>query len=282
MRIVIVTNGNFFARLILARLFRERAKDIAGIVVITGIKAGKSRFKSLLEITRRAGLRHLAYKASTYIVFAIANLLYPRRAFFVPNLAKNFSRPVIYASQVNDRDVVDQVKEWKPDLLVSVSCPQLIQAELLDVPRICPINIHSSLLPSYSGLSPYFWVLANGEKSTGTTVHIMGKGFDSGKILIQQEADISRNETVFSLFMKLSNLGSDALAESVSGIANCEPKEQDLSEISYFSWPTLSAVKSLYRNGHRFVKFHDYVQAIKWDFDLETDVATYRGEMPLK
>ena len=265
MKLVVITNGNFFARVELTRLFQERHKDIAGAVVITGVKAKKSRLRSLMEIWQQSGWRYFLYKSSTYLVFAAAHLLCRGHAFFVPGLARRFSIPVVYAAQVNSPYVVSQVKEWKPDLLISVSCPQRIQRELLSVPTICAINIHASLLPKYAGIAPNVWVLANGETLTGTTVHVIEERFDAGQIIIQKQLNIAENDTVFSLFFRLNKLGSDALAEAVVNIAQgtVSLTPQDTRKATYYSWPKADTIRGLLRKGRRLCTVSDYRQAIR-------------------
>jgi hypothetical protein len=145
MKLCVITNGNFFARVELTRLFKERNKDIAGVIIVTGIKANKSRFRSLVEVWENSGWHYFLYKLSTYLVFAAAGLIYPRRVFFVPRLAKNLGIPVLYTAQVNAPEVVNQVREWRPDILISVSCPQRVRKPLLSIPTNSVINIHASM-----------------------------------------------------------------------------------------------------------------------------------------
>jgi len=265
MRLVVITNGNFFARVELTRLLQERHKDIAGVVVITGVKANKSRLRSLMEIWQQSGWRYFLYKSSTYLVFATASPLFPGRVFFVPGLARRFSIPVVYAAQVNAPYVVNQIKGWKPDLLISVSCPQRTRREILSIPTSCAINIHASLLPEYAGIAPNVWVLANGETLTGTTVHVMEERFDTGHIIVQKQLDIAENETAFSLFLRLTELGSDALAEAVANIVQGTASftSQGTGKHTYYSWPTADTIRALFRNGHRLVTVSDYLQAIR-------------------
>ncbi len=265
MKAVVVTNGNVFARVVLTRVIRERSEDIAGIVVITGIKANKSRLRSVAEIWHQSGWHYFLFKLYTYLVFAIVTPLYPARAFFVPGLAKLSFIPVIYGAQVNSAHIVNQIRAWEPDLLISVSCPQRIRRELLSVPTNCAINIHSSLLPSYAGIAPYVWVLAQGETTTGTTVHVMQEEFDTGEIIVQKKLQIESNETAFSLFFRLSELGSDALAEAVAHIARgaAPSAPQDPHKRTYYSWPTAETITTLFRNGHRLWAVSDYLLAIR-------------------
>jgi folate-dependent phosphoribosylglycinamide formyltransferase PurN len=259
-RIVVVTNGNFFARVILEPLLRERAADVAGVVIVTGIAAGKSRRQSLTGILRSGGVRHFAFKASTYLVFAVSSLVLRKKSFFVHQLAGRLGIPICFTPYVNEPRVLAQVTEWRPGVLVSVSCPQRIGPELLAVPTKGAINVHSSLLPRYAGIEPYLWVLANGETTTGTTVHLMREEFDTGDIIVQKELPIRARETVMSLFYRLSLLGGEALKEAVDAVlaGSTGFVGQDESRRTYYSWPTAETIASLYRNGHRLARVSDF------------------------
>ena len=61
------------------------------------------------------------------------------------------------------------------DLVISINASQKFKSEILALPRLGCINVHGALLPRYRGRLPSFWVLANGEKETGTTVHFMNE-----------------------------------------------------------------------------------------------------------
>jgi len=265
LKLVIITNGNFFARVILERLVAERADSIAGIVIVTGVKAGKSRLRSLLEIWQQSGGSYFVYKFSTYVVFALVDVLFRKRAYFVPGMAARHGIPVMYAAQVTALSVEEQIREWQPDILASVSCPQRIRKNLLDLPTKCSINVHSSLLPAYAGIAPYVWVLANNEPRTGTTVHIMEEKFDTGAIIVQKECEILPHTTVLSLFLTLSQMGAEALDEAIDGLVSdtASLSAQDHTRRSYYSWPTVDAMKSLRQHGFGLARPADYLTAIR-------------------
>lgn len=263
-RIVVVTNGNFFSRVILGPILEDPGYDVAGIVIVTGIAAGKSRRQSLSKILAQGGLRHFGFKASTYLVFALSSQVLRKRAFFVHQLAKRMSLNICFTQHVNEPWVRDRVASWHPEILVSVSCPQRIDAHLLASPTKAAVNIHSSLLPRYAGIEPYIWVLAKGERKTGTTVHVMREAFDTGDILAQRELSICPGESVFSLFYRLAMLGGETLMQAIDAIATdlAKPIEQDESGRMYFSWPSVDTIRAMYANGHRFVRLSDFRRAV--------------------
>ena len=65
------------------------------------------------------------------------------------------------------------------------------------------INIHPSLLPKYKGLNTHFRTLKNKEKKSGCTVHYVSAKLDSGKIILQKEVPIKKNDTEYSLRRKI-------------------------------------------------------------------------------
>jgi folate-dependent phosphoribosylglycinamide formyltransferase PurN len=259
-RIVVITNGNFFSRLILDPLFRMPQYDVAGVVIVTGIAAGKTRWQSLSKILKTGGLRHFAYKASTYVVFALSSQVLRRRSFFAHQLAKRLSIDTCFTPYVNEPWISDRIASWRPDILVSVSCPQRIDARVLSLADKFAINVHSSLLPRYAGIEPYLWVLSRGETRTGTTVHIMREELDTGDILVQKELAIRPGESVFSLFYRLAILGGEAVTEAIDAVMTdtTQPVQQDESNRTYFSWPDIAAVQAMYDNGHRFARLSDF------------------------
>jgi phosphoribosylglycinamide formyltransferase-1 len=61
------------------------------------------------------------------------------------------------------------------------------------------MNIHPSLLPSFSGLDAQKKALDYGAKLSGCTVHFVDEGVDSGPIIIQAAVPILENDTVETL-----------------------------------------------------------------------------------
>ena len=65
------------------------------------------------------------------------------------------------------------------------------------------LNIHPSLLPKYKGLNTHKKVIKNNEKYSGSTVHLVTKNLDSGKIILQKKVKVSKNESETTLEKKI-------------------------------------------------------------------------------
>jgi phosphoribosylglycinamide formyltransferase-1 len=73
------------------------------------------------------------------------------------------------------------------------------------------LNVHPSLLPEYGGKGMYGKhvhkaVLANKEKETGITIHLVNEKYDDGEIIKQATCSIDEGETLLSLQTKISEL----------------------------------------------------------------------------
>jgi methionyl-tRNA formyltransferase len=144
-------------------------------------------------------------------------------------------------------------REIDPDLLISVANPRILKAQVLNVPRLGCINLHPSLLPSYRGPAPDFWVLACGENETGVTVHYMDEGIDTGEIILQSRLAIRPHDTPHSLRVRAMRLGANMLLDALdlieSGSVATTPN--DGAQSSYQSLPTIEDARRLRKQGRR-------------------------------
>ncbi|HQQ93568.1 MAG TPA: phosphoribosylglycinamide formyltransferase [Bacteroidia bacterium] len=82
------------------------------------------------------------------------------------------------------------------------------------------INIHPSLLPKYGGKGMYGHhvheaVIANHEKESGVTVHLVNEHYDEGEIILQAKCHIAPGETAESLSKKIRDLEFECLPRAV-------------------------------------------------------------------
>ena len=88
-----------------------------------------------------------------------------------------------------------------PDLIVSAGFMRILSAEF--VQRFKVINTHPALLPKYPGAHAVRDALAAGEVTTGTTVHWVDAGVDTGEIIAQQVVEIAAGDTEASLHERI-------------------------------------------------------------------------------
>jgi methionyl-tRNA formyltransferase len=161
--------------------------------------------------------------------------------------------PVFCPENVNSPDWIRKISDLEPGVIFSFYYRKLICGQILRIPPAGAYNLHGSLLPAYRGRCPVNWVLVNGEKTTGVTLHRMVEKADAGDIVGQKAVEIGFADTAFTLSGKLCTAGGALLMETLPLIANgTAPRiPQDLSSGSCFkgrrpedgridwSWPAL-------------------------------------------
>lgn len=124
---------------------------------------------------------------------------------------------------------VNDLKNLKPDIMVSCAYGQILSQEIIDIAPKGIINVHGSILPKYRGASPIQQAVIDGETETGITIMQTDVGIDSGDILAVIKTPIDKNETAGELFDRLSYLGADLLIQTLDKIESGDitPIKQD-------------------------------------------------------
>jgi methionyl-tRNA formyltransferase len=135
-----------------------------------------------------------------------------------------------------DDEWASRIEALRPAVIYSFYYRRLLPERVLGLAPLGAYNLHGSLLPKYRGRAPVNWVLVNGERETGVTLHHMVARADAGDIVAQRAAAIGDEDTALTLYRKLVPLGAAMIKEFhpqiVAGTAPRWP--QDLSAGSYF------------------------------------------------
>ncbi len=153
----------------------------------------------------------------------------------VKALALQAGLKVFQPENINAPASVELLKGLNADLFVVVAYGQLLSQEVLDIPKVFPLNIHASLLPKYRGAAPINWAIIRGEKVSGVTIMQVIKKMDAGAIIMQQDIAINHDDDSVSLESKLSDLGAELLLKSITIIKNKDYKliPQDEKKVSF-------------------------------------------------
>jgi UDP-4-amino-4-deoxy-L-arabinose formyltransferase / UDP-glucuronic acid dehydrogenase (UDP-4-keto-hexauronic acid decarboxylating) len=123
-----------------------------------------------------------------------------------------------------------------PSIIYSFSYRHLIPETVLELAPLGAYNLHPSLLPSYRGRAPVNWVLVNGERETGITLHHMVARADAGDIVGQRAVAIDDSDNALTLYRKLVPLCVELITELHPQIvAGTAPRRKmDIARGSYF------------------------------------------------
>lgn len=237
------------------RVIPELREEIAAVAVVSPIYKKSSWTGQAKKFIDSFGVREFAVEVAEYAYYKAADVvrrLVPvGRHRSVKSIARHHGLRLLTPADVNAKEFLDELRQLGPDLVVSVSCPQIFKEELLDLPRLGCVNLHSALLPDYRGMLPTFWVLAKGEEQTGVTIHHMNAGIDGGGIILQREVSISAEETLHSLMRKCKGVAAELTIETIGsfrrGSVPAAPNPPD--DGSYFSFPTREDVREFRSQG---------------------------------
>jgi len=154
---------------------------------------------------------------------------------------------------VNAQAFLEELVALRPDVVVSVSCPQIFERSLIDLPRKGCLNVHGSILPSYRGIMPSFWMLANGERQAGVSIYFVNEQIDAGDLCGQRTFDIDPNGSLDEFLRRSKALAADLLIEVLRAIEQdyVTRTPLDLTKGSYYSWPDRQAVERFRASGRR-------------------------------
>ena len=139
----------------------------------------------------------------------------------VKQLAITYNIPVYQPLKLrNNVEMIDIIKNLKPDFIVVVAFGQILPKSVLDIPKYGCINLHASLLPKYRGAAPINWCIINGESSSGNTTMLMDVGLDTGDMLLTNEVEITTDITAGELTDVLSSSGAQLLVETINAVIN--------------------------------------------------------------
>ena len=126
-------------------------------------------------------------------------------------------------------DVVQQMRDLKPDIIVMVAFGQILKNEVLQLAPMGVLNLHGSLLPKLRGAAPINWAIINGEPYTGNTTMFSEAGVDTGPALLKQRVPIGPDTTAEDLAQTMSITGAVLVIETLTQLQSgvLKPTRQD-------------------------------------------------------
>lgn len=119
-----------------------------------------------------------------------------------------------------NRELVEKLESYAPDLVVSAGFMRIIGEEVINkFPRQI-INTHPALLPAFPGAHAVEDAINYGVAVTGTTVHVVDTGVDTGPIIDQRAVRVQADDTVESLHERIKQMERELLVDVLHGIAD--------------------------------------------------------------
>lgn len=199
-------------------------------------------------------------------------------------------------------EILEVVPRGPNHLAVAVSYGRLIPAAFLAQTGFGGLNVHPSLLPTYSGSSPLQYALMDDVSHTGVSVQTLHPTkFDCGDILAQTPPmPIYDNDTYTSLQERMAEAGAELLAGVIESGAYKDPISPIISPYPFslaakiapgtgnVDWATLTS-RSVRRLADALGPLHTYKlvditkkkkHILRHDKVILSDISVFDGELP--
>ncbi len=147
-------------------------------------------------------------------------------------LAENYGIPCATFRNINDEEIVEQVRNWQPDLMFVVGLSQLVRDEMMSIPKRGSVGFHPTFLPAGRGRAPLAWLTLDARPGAAT-FFLIDEGVDSGPIFVQETFEVSSDDYASDVEQKLIEATGRALdrwlPELLAGVWNPRPQNEILA-----------------------------------------------------
>ncbi|NBU23797.1 MAG: phosphoribosylglycinamide formyltransferase [Actinobacteria bacterium] len=123
--------------------------------------------------------------------------------------------------------ISEHIEMLKPDLIVLAGFMKILPANFVNKYRGRLINLHPSLLPQFPGAHAVRDALSAGATKTGSTIHLVDEGVDTGRVLVQRELAIPPGISEAALHELIKEIEREQLVRTVYEIAAKEITLED-------------------------------------------------------
>ncbi len=173
----------------------------------------------------------------------------------IRGLCLKYHIPLLDTERINDPEFIRCLRLLDLDVIISVAAPQIFKNELIQLPKLGCINIHSGLLPAFRGMMPCFWALFKGEKRCGITIHYINDKIDEGPVILRETVPVESGESLHSLICKTKDKGADMMVGAIRLLKSGQavPLAPAAVAPSYNTFPTPDQSKTFRKRGGRLL-----------------------------
>jgi phosphoribosylglycinamide formyltransferase-1 len=129
---------------------------------------------------------------------------------------ETFTIPMMSDRSEWDRELETLIAALKPDLVVSAGFMRILSERVTARFRI--INSHPALLPLFPGAHAVRDALASGATETGTTIHWVDAGIDTGEVIAQERVGILPGDTEESLQQRIKIVERGLIVATIASL----------------------------------------------------------------
>jgi methionyl-tRNA formyltransferase len=182
------------------------------------------------------------------------------------HLARKFQVGFHHVEHINTGDGYGLLREFQPDLILSVRFDLIFKDEVLGIPPLGVVNIHPGALPEHAGLAAPMHTLVSGESSLTSTLHEVDQGIDSGAVIASASLPFDRGHSLFWHLPQLYERGIDLFLEVLPTLARGDrppAAPQDRTRRRYHGRPRVEEMHAFENLGFRFLLETDFEDVVR-------------------
>ena len=118
-----------------------------------------------------------------------------------------------------DAALRDELESFEPDWVVSAGFMRILGPAVLSSFPLRVVNTHPALLPSFPGAHAVRDALAHGVRVTGSSIHLVDEGIDTGPIIDQRPVMVEDDDDEASLHERIKVVERELLVDVVRRLA---------------------------------------------------------------
>lgn len=115
--------------------------------------------------------------------------------------------------------LLDAIESFEPDWVVSAGFMRILGPQVLSAYPLRVVNTHPALLPSFPGAHAVRDTLAYGVRVSGSTIHLVDEGVDTGPIVDQRAVVVERGDDEESLHERIKVVERELLVDVIRRLA---------------------------------------------------------------
>ncbi|ODS41273.1 MAG: hypothetical protein A7315_02045 [Candidatus Altiarchaeales archaeon WOR_SM1_79] len=139
-------------------------------------------------------------------------------------LCNKYKIPLYEIDDINDARIKVKLKKLDPDFIFVFGWSQIIDKEILGIPKSGCLGTHPSILPRNRGSAAIPWQILNNEKISAVTLFYLEEGLDCGDIVAQEIFEVDNDETADSFYQKVIENGKQIIQKNLHLLLKGETK----------------------------------------------------------
>ena len=166
-------------------------------------------------------------------------------------------------NSINCEKGIATLKSTQPELIISIRFGLILKEQVVNIPPLGIINLHSGALPTYRGVMACFRAMLNGDPEIATTLHyIRDASIDTGDIISINKITTDYQKSYLWNLLNLYHGGVAAVVSAVKqiethGVAKTQAQQ---GSGNYYSFPSEQELDIFLQKGNKLFDNNEIIE----------------------